>query len=98
MASLQQFNQIRRCACFEPIVAELIIFKCVEQAERVIYADGIFYEMITVVILFEFSAGFLICHGLYICQLMKFFFQVVVYLLFGNTTDIDIGFTHGNVV
>ena len=98
MALFQQYDQIGRCAGLEPIIAKLIIFKCIEQAKRVVDAYRIFHKMITVVIHLEFNTNILVGHVLEFCQLMDLFFQIIVYFLFGNSAEIDIRFAHGNVV
>ena len=60
---LEQFDKVSRCACFKPVAAEPPVGKGIQQAERIVHTDGIFREMIPVVVCFQFCTSFFIAHA-----------------------------------
>ena len=98
MTALQQLYQVGRSPRLEPVAAELIIFKSIEQAERIVDAFGIFGKMVAIVTFLQFGTCFFVSHLTGSSQFVKFFFKIVVYLLFGHPTNADVGFVHGDIV
>ena len=54
--------------------------------------------MVTVIVLFEFSADFIVCHSPGGGKFMQFGFQVLVNLPFADSADLNVFVPHGNVI
>ena len=55
---LEQFDKVCRGSGLEPVRAELLLVKCIKDAERVIYTRCvIFAEMVSVVVLLQHGIG-----------------------------------------
>ena len=98
MVAFQQFYQVGGCSRLEPVTAEFLIFKSIQQAERVVDTFGVLYEMIAVISPLQLGTGFLVGHFLSVCQLVKLFFKIIVNLLPGYSAKTDIHFLHGNII
>ena len=81
MATLQQLHQISRRTRFKPVTAEFHFIKGIKQTERIVYTDGIFHKVITVVTDFQLMRSLLKTHFLLIGQFLQVFMEVIINLL-----------------
>ena len=98
MMFFKQFYQIGGSTGLKPITTKFIIFKSIEQTERIIHTDRVMRKMITIVILLQFCANFIIRHSLSTGQTMKLILQIVMQFLLINATDIYILIPHRNII
>ena len=97
VVELEQFDKVSRCACFKPVAAEPPVGKGIQQAERIVHTDGIFREMISVVVCFQFRTSFFIAHACSCGQFVNIFFKIGINFFLTDTTDFGILVNHGNV-
>ena len=94
---LEQFDEVGRCACLKPVAAEPPVGKGIEQAERIVHTDGIFCEMIPVVVCFQLRTSFLITHARSCGQFVNILFKIGINFFLTDTADFGILVNHGNV-
>ena len=97
VVQFEQLDQIRRRSRFKPVAAEFFLRKGVQQAERIVHAGCVFREMITVVIGFQFLAGFFVTYPRGRGQFVDVFLKIRVHFLFTDTADFGIMVIHGYV-
>ena len=95
--ALEEFCQICRRTCLEPVSAIPAAIKCIQQTERIIYAWTVRAEMIAVIILLQLKAGLLIALTVPFCQIAYVFFKIVCQLLSADAADGRVLFIHRNV-
>lgn len=98
MMLFQQLHQVGRRAGLEPVAAEFLLGKGVEQAEGVVNPDGVFRKVIAVIAFFQLLAGFLrgdmLCAG----DLVDLIFEIAVQLLIRDAADVYVAVVHRDVV
>ena len=94
---LEQLDEVGRRACLKPVAAELFLRKGIQQAERIVHAYGIFREMVTVVIGFQFRTGLFIGQARSRGQGVNVFFKICMHFLLADAADFHIAVVHGNV-
>ncbi len=61
VAFLEEFDEICRGSCLEPVAAVSAFCECVEEAEWVVYPRGVRAEVVSVIVLLQLGAGLFVC-------------------------------------
>ena len=97
MGVLEQLHEVGGCSGLEPVVSEFHLSEGIQQAEWIVYTLGLGGEMVSVIALLEFQAGFLVGRHLGISQFLHFVIQIGMYLFFCDAAYLDVPIIHRQV-
>ena len=93
----EEFDEICRSPCLEPVAAVSFSAECVEEAEWVVYPRGVRAEVVSVIVLLQLRAGLFVGLPVVQCEGPDVLVEVPEELGFAHAADVGIILPHGDV-
>ena len=95
---IQQTDQIGRCSCAKPIILNILLIKCVQNAERIINTLHPFAKMISIETLFQYRPHLLTSIVINSSQLLYLLRESLFQFFICNTTNSIILRRHADII